>query len=62
MMRQFYNDTVLTYNNKVQTIPSNIVAKLCHFKEEEYFKADEKRKRSTKKYHLSKDLLKASLF
>ncbi|HIT11049.1 MAG TPA: LemA family protein [Candidatus Onthousia faecigallinarum] len=44
MMRQFYNDTVLTYNNKVQTIPSNIVAKLCHFKEEEYFKADEKEK------------------
>ena len=37
MMRQFYNDTVLTYNNKVQTIPSNIVAKLCHFKEEECF-------------------------
>ncbi len=44
MMRQFYNDTVLTYNNKVQTIPSNIVAKLCHFKEEEYFKVEEQDK------------------
>ncbi|MBD9098776.1 LemA family protein [bacterium] len=42
MMRQFYNDTVLTYNNKVQTIPSNIVANLCHFKEETFFKVDEK--------------------
>ena len=42
MMRQFYNDTVLTYNNKVQTLPSNIVANLCHFKEETFFKVDEK--------------------
>ncbi len=37
MMRQFYNDTVLTYNNKVQMIPSNIVAKLGGFKEAKYF-------------------------
>lgn len=42
MMRQFYNDTVLTYNNKVQTIPSNIVANLCHFKEETFFRVEEK--------------------
>ncbi len=41
LMRQFYNDTVLTYNNKVQTIPSNIVANLCHFREETFFKVDE---------------------
>lgn len=37
MMRQFYNDVVMKYNNKVQSIPSNIVANLCHFKEEAYF-------------------------
>ena len=43
-MRQFYNDTVLTYNNKVQTIPSNIVANLAHFKEEAFFEIDEKDK------------------
>ena len=42
LMRQFYNDTVLSYNNKVQTIPSNIVANICHFKEETFFKVDEK--------------------
>ena len=42
MMRQFYNDTVLSYNNKVQTIPSNIVANLCHFKEETFFRVEEK--------------------
>ncbi len=44
MMRQFYNDTVLTYNNKVQTIPSNIVASIGHFKEELFFQIDEKDK------------------
>ncbi|MDX5310877.1 MAG: LemA family protein, partial [Rhodococcus sp. (in: high G+C Gram-positive bacteria)] len=26
--RQIHNDTVLTYNNRVQTIPTNIVASL----------------------------------
>ncbi len=47
-MRQFYNDTVLTYNNKVQTIPSNIVASISHFKEEEFFEIDEKDKEAPK--------------
>lgn len=37
MMRQFYNDTVLTYNNKVQMIPSNIVAKIGGFKTASFF-------------------------
>lgn len=36
-MRQFYNDTVLKYNNKVEMIPSNIVANICHFKKEAFF-------------------------
>ncbi len=36
-MRQFYNDTVLKYNNKVETIPSNIVANIAHFKKEVFF-------------------------
>lgn len=39
--RQFYNDTVLTYNNKVEVIPSNIVAGLCGFKKEAFFQAAE---------------------
>lgn len=41
MMRQFYNDTVLTYNNKVQMIPSNIVAKFGGFKAATYFEVSE---------------------
>jgi LemA protein len=39
--RQIYNDTVLTYNNRVQTVPSNIVANLANFKTREYFDAPE---------------------
>ena len=43
-MRQFYNDTVLTYNNKIETIPSNIVASIAHFKKEEFFQINEEDK------------------
>lgn len=39
--RQIYNDTVLTYNNLVQTVPSNIVANLANFETKEYFDAPE---------------------
>lgn len=39
--RQFYNDTVLTYQNKVQMFPSNIVAKMFGFKEMAFFEATE---------------------
>ena len=39
VMRQFYNDTVLKYNNKVETIPSNIVANISHFEKEVFFEA-----------------------
>lgn len=35
--RQFYNDTVLQYNNKIQTIPSNIVAGIFKFKAQAFF-------------------------
>ncbi len=46
--RQFYNDTVLTYNNKVEIIPSNIVASLFHFKTMEFFKALEEERQNVK--------------
>ena len=41
LARQFYNDTVLTYNNKVQTVPTNIVASLFGFKKAEFFEIQE---------------------
>jgi LemA protein len=37
--RQIYNDTVLTYNNKVQQIPTNIVASMFNFDAREFFEA-----------------------
>ena len=37
--RQFYNDTVKSYNTKIQTMPSNIIAGMFHFTEREYFEA-----------------------
>lgn len=40
--RQFYNDEVMKYNNKVQMVPSNIVASMFGFKTEAFFEANEK--------------------
>ncbi|WP_318272389.1 LemA family protein [Microbispora triticiradicis] len=37
--RQYYNDTVLTYNNAIQTVPANIVAGMTGFTPREYFRA-----------------------
>lgn len=42
--RRAYNANVSLYNEKVITFPSLIVAKIHGFKEEEYFKVDEKEK------------------
>jgi len=38
--RQFYNDSVTMYNTKIQVFPSNIIAGMFNFKEEEFFKAE----------------------
>ena len=38
--RQFYNDSVTKYNTKIQTIPTNIIAGMFNFKEEEFFKTE----------------------
>ena len=37
--RQFYNDSVMVYNNKIQVVPSNIVAGMFGFREEKLFEA-----------------------
>ena len=46
--RQFYNDTVLTYNNKVMMFPSNIVASLFKFEKGKFFEASEEDKKVPK--------------
>ena len=42
--RQFYNDTVLMYNNKVQMFPSNLMANAFNFTEAEFFEVAESEK------------------
>ena len=39
--RQFYNDSVLTYNNKIQMFPSNILAGMFNFTARQFFEAPE---------------------
>jgi LemA protein len=38
--RQVYNDTVLTYDNALETVPTNVVAGVFNFRERAYFEAD----------------------
>jgi len=42
--RQFYNSNVLEYNAKIKTFPSNIIANIFGFKEENFFEAKEEEK------------------
>ena len=39
--RQVYNDAVLTYDNALETVPTNIVAGVFSFKPREYFEVEE---------------------
>jgi LemA protein len=39
--RQFYNDTVQSYNTKIQSVPTNLIAGPFGFKEREYFEAED---------------------
>jgi LemA protein len=39
--RQVYNDTVLTYDNALETVPTNVVAGLFNFSPREYFKTED---------------------
>ena len=42
--RQFYNDTVMRYDRLLETVPTNLIAKMFHFKKEEFFKVEEAEK------------------
>lgn len=46
--RQFYNDAVLTYNNKVEMFPSSIIAGMFNFKKEAFFQATDAEKEAPK--------------
>jgi LemA protein len=38
--RQFYNDSVLTYNTKIQQFPSVVIANMFNFDERDFFDAE----------------------
>lgn len=38
--RQFYNDSVMTYNTALQTVPTNVIAGTFNFKPREFFKTE----------------------
>ena len=48
MSRQFYNDIVMQYNNKIEMVPSNIIASLFKFKQEKFFEAQDSEKENVK--------------
>jgi len=52
--RQFYNDSVTMYNTKLQVVPTNIIASMFAFKEEELFKTDSEEARQNVKVDFSK--------
>ena len=39
--RRFYNNNVRSYNTRVQSFPSNAIAGMFHFQEQQYFEIDE---------------------
>ena len=51
--RQFYNDSVLQFNNKTQMFPSNIVASMGGFKAGEFFEVTDTAERDAPKVSFS---------
>ena len=46
--RQFYNDSILSYNNMVQQMPGNFFDKIYNRKEKEYLKIADSEKKNVK--------------
>ena len=47
--RQFYNDSVLDFNAKIQMIPFNFIAGMLRYKQREYFKVEDESIRNAPK-------------
>jgi len=47
--RQFYNDTVMRYNTTIQKVPTNIIAGMFGFKEQEFFEVESAEERQAVK-------------
>ncbi len=46
--RQFYNDSVMSFNTKIQRFPTNLIANMFKFDEKEFFKTEGKEKENIK--------------
>jgi len=51
--RQFYNETVMRMNNKVQMFPSNIIAGMFNFTAETFFEVEDEAERAAPKVDFS---------
>lgn len=47
--RQFYNDETMQFNNKIEMFPSNIIAGMFNFKQEEFFEIEDETEREVPK-------------
>jgi LemA protein len=47
--RQFYNDQVMKYNTKIQSIPTNIIAGIFNFSAQAFFELENKAEREVPK-------------
>ena len=46
--RLIYNNTVTRYNTKVESVPSNLIAKMFNFEKKDLFKLDDSKKENIK--------------
>src|SRR5690606_15358060 len=51
--RQHYNEQVMQYNTRVQSIPTNIIAGLFNFKQEDFFELEDQAQREAPKVSFS---------
>jgi len=47
--RRFFNSTIKEYNSAIQTVPTNIIAKMFGFKDEEFFAIENKEEKAVPK-------------
>jgi LemA protein len=47
--RQAYNDQVLFYNNKIEMFPSNVIAGMFNFSQEDFFEIEDASEREAPK-------------
>ncbi|OHB75170.1 MAG: hypothetical protein A2Z34_01855 [Planctomycetes bacterium RBG_16_59_8] len=47
--RQYYNDTVMRFNTRIETVPTNIIANMGHFTKKEFFVLEDKAQREAPK-------------